>query len=121
MVDPTIHEILLPMRLCLIPNSWSCWFGWALPCKVVSQTTLETRSTIAAPLSWCTLRGWSIRAGGLTACSSKTSAAHWVEVLTAEASTSGGLGIVLESLVHVSGTEGGSLALASTASSSVVA
>jgi hypothetical protein len=59
--------------------------------------------------------------GGLATCSSKTAAAHWVEVLTAEASTSGILGIVLESLVHVSGTEGASLALASTDSSSMVA
>jgi hypothetical protein len=41
-------------------------------------------------------------------------------VLAAEASSSGSLGVVLESLVAVPGTEGVTLALASAASSSMV-
>jgi hypothetical protein len=65
MIDPSIHEILLPLWLCLISCSRSCKSGWALPCNVASQTTLETSSTITASLSWCILRGWSIRAGVL--------------------------------------------------------
>jgi hypothetical protein len=43
-----------------------------------------------------------------------------VEVLVAEASTSGSSGVVLESLVTVLGTEGVTLALASAVDSSVV-
>jgi hypothetical protein len=41
-------------------------------------------------------------------------------VLAAEASASGSLGVVIESLVAVSGTEGVTLVLASTVGSSVV-
>jgi hypothetical protein len=52
MIDPPIHEILLPLWLRLISCSRSCRSGWALPYKVVSQTTLETSSTITASLSW---------------------------------------------------------------------
>jgi hypothetical protein len=48
-------------------------------------------------------------------------AAHWVEVLAAEAYVTRSSGVVLESSVAVSGTEGATLALASTAISSVVA
>jgi hypothetical protein len=48
-------------------------------------------------------------------------AAHWVEVLSTEASASGCSGIVLESSVAISGTEGVTLVLASVACSSVVA
>jgi hypothetical protein len=47
-------------------------------------------------------------------------ATHWVEVLDAEASVDGSLGMVLESSVTVSETEGATLALASATSSSVV-
>jgi hypothetical protein len=59
--------------------------------------------------------------GGLGKCSSEIVVAHWVEVLTAEASASRSLGVVLESLVAISGTEGEALALASTTGSTVVA
>jgi hypothetical protein len=47
--------------------------------------------------------------------------AHWVEVLTAVTSAFGSSGVVLESSVTVSGTEGTTLACASVAGSSVVA
>jgi hypothetical protein len=47
-------------------------------------------------------------------------AAHWVKVVIVEASASGSSGVVLESLVAVSETEGTTLALASVAGSSVV-
>jgi hypothetical protein len=43
--------------------------------------------------------------GGLAACSSKTVAMHWVEVLVAEASASGSSGVVLGSLVTSSRRE----------------
>jgi hypothetical protein len=65
MIDPPIHEILLPLRLRLISYSRGCRLGGALTCEMTSQTTLETSSTSTASLSWCTLRGWSIRAGAL--------------------------------------------------------
>jgi hypothetical protein len=65
MIDPPIHEILLPLWLRLISCSGSCRSGWALPCKVASQTTLETSSTNTSSLSWCNLRGWTIRAWAL--------------------------------------------------------
>jgi hypothetical protein len=48
-------------------------------------------------------------------------ATHWVEVLATKASAPGCSGIVLESSVAASGTEGTTLALASAAGSSVVA
>jgi hypothetical protein len=47
-------------------------------------------------------------------------ATRWVEVVAVEASTFGGLGVVLESSVAASETEGVALALASTVGSSVV-
>jgi hypothetical protein len=59
--------------------------------------------------------------GGLAIGSGKTIAAHWVEVLVAEASTSGRLGVVLGSLITASRIEGAALALASVAGSFVVA
>jgi hypothetical protein len=65
MIDPPIHEILLPLRLRLISYSRGCRLGGARPCEMTSQTTLETSSTSTASLSWCTLRCWSIRAGAL--------------------------------------------------------
>jgi hypothetical protein len=65
MVDFAIHEILLPLWLCLISCFRSCRSGWAWPCKMASQTTLETSSTIMASLSWCILRGWTIGARAL--------------------------------------------------------
>jgi hypothetical protein len=65
MIDPLIYEILLPLRLRLISSSRSCRSGGALPCEMASQTTLETSSISTASLSWCTLRGWSIRAGAM--------------------------------------------------------
>jgi hypothetical protein len=61
MIDPPIHEIPLPLRLRLISCSRDCRPGGALPCKMTSQTTLETSSTSTASLSWCTLRGCCIR------------------------------------------------------------
>jgi hypothetical protein len=65
MIDPPIHEILLPLWLHLISCSRSSRPSGSLPCEMASQTTLETSSTSTASLSWCTLRGWSIRAGAL--------------------------------------------------------
>jgi hypothetical protein len=47
-------------------------------------------------------------------------AAHWVEVVAVEASTSGSSDVGLESSVAASETEGAALALASVAGSSVV-
>jgi hypothetical protein len=120
MIDPPIHEILLPLRRRLISCSRGCRPSGALPCEMTSQTTLETSSTSTASLSWCTVRGWSIRAGGLAACSGETVAACWVEEVAVEASASGSSAVVLESSVAASKTEGATLALASTAGSSVV-
>jgi hypothetical protein len=65
MIDTVMHEILLPLRLHLVPCSRSGRPGGALPCKIVSQATLETSSKSTASLSWCTMRGWGIRAGAL--------------------------------------------------------
>jgi hypothetical protein len=64
-IDPTMHEILLPLRLHLVSCTRSGRPGGALSCKMASQTTLETCSTSTASLSWCTVRGWGIRAGAL--------------------------------------------------------
>jgi hypothetical protein len=58
--------------------------------------------------------------GDLAAGSSGTVAARWVEVVAVDASTSGGSGVALESLVAASKTEGAAPALASAADSSVV-
>jgi hypothetical protein len=65
MIDPAMHEILLPLRLHMVSGSRSGRPGGALPRKMASQTTLETSSTSTASLSWCTMRGWGIRAGAL--------------------------------------------------------
>jgi hypothetical protein len=63
MINLTMHEILLPLRLHMVSCSRSGRPGGALPCKMVNQTTLETSSTSTVSLSWCTVRGWGIRAG----------------------------------------------------------
>jgi hypothetical protein len=65
MVDPAMHEILLPLRLHFVSCSRSGRPGGALPRKMASQPTLETSSTSTVFLSWCTVRGWGIRAGAL--------------------------------------------------------
>jgi hypothetical protein len=65
MIDPAMHEILLPMRLHLVSYSRSGHLGGTLPRKMASQATLETSSTSTASLSWCTVRGWGIRAAAL--------------------------------------------------------
>jgi hypothetical protein len=65
MVDLATHEILLPLRLHLVSYSRSGGPGGALPCKMASQTTLETNSTSTAFLSGCTVRSLGIRAGAL--------------------------------------------------------
>jgi hypothetical protein len=65
MIDPAMHEILLPLRLHLVPCYRSGRPGGALPCKMASQTTLETSSTSTASLSLCTVHGWGIRVGAL--------------------------------------------------------
>jgi hypothetical protein len=48
-------------------------------------------------------------------------ATHWVEMLTAKASAMGSVGIVLESSITASGTDGMTLALVSAVGSFVVA
>jgi hypothetical protein len=65
MIDPAMHEILLPLQLHLVSCSRSGRLGGTLPRKMASQTTLETSSTSTVSLSWCTVRGWGIRAGAL--------------------------------------------------------
>jgi hypothetical protein len=65
MIDPAMHEILLPLRLHLVSCSRSGRPGGALPRKMASQTTPETSSTSTVSLSWCTVCGWGIRAGAL--------------------------------------------------------
>jgi hypothetical protein len=65
MIDPAMHEILLPLQLHLISCSSSGRPGGALPRKMASQTTLETSSTSTVSLRWCTVRGWGIGAGAL--------------------------------------------------------
>jgi hypothetical protein len=39
--------------------------GGTLPRKMACQSTLEASSTSMVSLSWCTVRGWGIRAGAL--------------------------------------------------------
>jgi hypothetical protein len=56
----------------------------------------------------------------LVVCSGETVAAHWLNEPGAEASTSRSSGVVPESLVAASETEGVALALASAAGSSVL-
>jgi hypothetical protein len=65
MIDPAMHEILLPLRLHLVSCSRSGHPGGALPRKMASQSTLETSSTSTVSLRWCTVRGWGIGAGAL--------------------------------------------------------
>jgi hypothetical protein len=65
MIDPAMHEILLPLRLHLISCSTSGRPGGTLPHKMDSQTTLETSSTSTVSLGWCTVRDWGIRVGAL--------------------------------------------------------
>jgi hypothetical protein len=65
MIDPAMHEILLPLWLWLISCSSSGRPGGTLPRKMVSQSTLETSSTSTVSLRWCTVRGWGIGAGAL--------------------------------------------------------
>jgi hypothetical protein len=65
MIDPTMHEILLPLRLHLISWSNSGRLDGTLPRKMASQTTPETSSTSTVSLGWCTVRGWDIKAGAL--------------------------------------------------------
>jgi hypothetical protein len=64
-VDPATHEVLLPLRLCLISCSSSGRLGGTLPRKMASQSTLKASSTSTVALRWCTVRGWGIRAGAL--------------------------------------------------------
>jgi hypothetical protein len=59
--------------------------------------------------------------GGLAACSGEMVAARWVEVVAAEASTSGSLDVGLESSAAASKTESGTFVLALAAGSSGVA
>jgi hypothetical protein len=65
MIDPAMHEIMLPLQLHLVSCSKSGRLGGTLPHKIASQTTLETSSTSMVSLSWCTVRGWGIRAVAL--------------------------------------------------------
>jgi hypothetical protein len=65
MIDPAMHEILLPLRLHLISCSSSGRPDGTLPSKMASQTTLETSSTSTVSLRWRIVRGWGIRAGAL--------------------------------------------------------
>jgi hypothetical protein len=65
MIDPATHEILLPLWLHLVSYSSSGRPGGTLPCKMASQSTLETSSTSTVPLRWCTVRGWGVGAGAL--------------------------------------------------------
>jgi hypothetical protein len=65
MIDPAMHEILLPLQLYLVSCSRSGRPGEALPRKMPSQTTHETSSTSTASLRGCTVCGWGIRAGAL--------------------------------------------------------
>jgi hypothetical protein len=59
--------------------------------------------------------------GGFVSAISERGMTHWVKVLAAEASASESSGVVLESLVTASGTEGATFALAFAANSFVVA
>jgi hypothetical protein len=120
MIDPTMHEILLPLQLHLVSCSRSCRPGGALPHKMASQTTLKTSSTSTVPLSWCTVRGWGIRAGALL-----HALARWLlpigEVVAVEASASESSDVRLENSVAASETEGAALVLAAVAGLSGVA
>jgi hypothetical protein len=65
MIDPAMHEILLPLRLHLVSCSRSGRPGGSLPRKMASQPTHETSSPSTISLRWCTVRGWGIGAGAL--------------------------------------------------------
>jgi hypothetical protein len=65
MIDPAMHEILLPLWLHLVSSSRIGRPGGTLPRKMACQSTLEASSTSMVSLSWCTVRGWGIRAGAL--------------------------------------------------------
>jgi hypothetical protein len=65
MIDPTMHEILVPLRLHMVSCSRSGHPGGALPHKMASQPTLETSSTSMVSLRWCIVSGRGIRAGAL--------------------------------------------------------
>jgi hypothetical protein len=65
MIDPAMHEILLPLWVRLISCSSSGRPGGTLPRKMASQPTLETISTSTVSLRWCTVRCWGIGAGAL--------------------------------------------------------
>jgi hypothetical protein len=64
MIDPAMHEILLPLRLHLVSYYKSGISGGALPRKMASQPTLKTSSTSMVSLR-VPMRGWGIRAGAL--------------------------------------------------------
>jgi hypothetical protein len=64
-VDPTTHEVLLPLWLCLISCSSSSRTGGTLPRKMASQSTLKASSTSMDSLRLCTVRGWGVGAGAL--------------------------------------------------------
>jgi hypothetical protein len=65
MIDPAMHEILLPLQLHLVSCSRSGHPGGTMPRKMASQTALETSSTSTASSSWCTVCGWGIGARAL--------------------------------------------------------
>jgi hypothetical protein len=65
MIDPTTHEVLLPLWLCLISCSSSGRPDGTLPRKVARQATFKASSTSTVALRWCTMRGWGIGAGAL--------------------------------------------------------
>jgi hypothetical protein len=65
MIDPAMHEILLPLWLRLISCSSSGRPGGTLPRKMAGQSTLETSSTSTVALRWCTMRGRGIGVGAL--------------------------------------------------------
>jgi hypothetical protein len=65
MIDPAMHDILLPLWLHMISCSSCGRPGGTLPHKMASQSTLETSSTSTTALRWCTVRGWGVGAGVL--------------------------------------------------------
>jgi hypothetical protein len=65
MIDPAMHEILLPLQLHLNSCSRSGRSGGSLPRKMAIQPILETSSTSTVSLRCCTVRGWGIGAGAL--------------------------------------------------------
>jgi hypothetical protein len=120
MIDPAMHEILLPLWLCLISCSRSGRLGGTLPRKMASQSTFETSSTSTVALRWCTIHGWGIGAGALLHALMSwllPIGSRWLLLrpLRLEART---LGL---KFWPVSETESGALVLASTTGSSGVA